>query len=114
VVIELGRGRWRFEAYCEQGRYRWRLRANTGEPVATSAEPLSSESNARRSAAHFKAIARSWMYEIYVECGRCYRWRAKATNGRAVAVSHACFDARRDAERAVNEVMANAGRAADA
>ena len=103
---------WRFEAYADTGgSYRWRLKTSDGQPVATSGELFSSEPNARHSAAHFKAIAPSWRYEVDAETSGHYRWRAKAGNGRTMAISHDCFHSRNDAHREADNVKANAGRA---
>jgi uncharacterized protein YegP (UPF0339 family) len=102
---------WRFDAQAESGGYRWRLMTSNGRPVATSHESFSSEVNARRSAGHFGAIASSWLYEVYAEGDGGYRWRAKAANGRTLAISQDRFESGGDAERAADEVRANAGRA---
>lgn len=47
-----------FEIYADtSGKYRWRLKANNGEKIASSGESFDSRSNARRAAEAVKANA---------------------------------------------------------
>ncbi|MEX2235950.1 MAG: DUF1508 domain-containing protein [Dehalococcoidia bacterium] len=51
---------WKFEIYEDSGgKYRWRLVASNGEPVASSGESFASKSNAKRAAETVKANAGS-------------------------------------------------------
>lgn len=48
----------KFETYADTaGKYRWRLKANNGEKIASSGESFDSRSNARRAAENVKTNA---------------------------------------------------------
>lgn len=48
----------KFEIYADSaGKYRWRLKDNNGEKVASSGESFDSKSNARRAAQNVKDTA---------------------------------------------------------
>jgi len=48
----------KFEVYADSaGKYRWRLKANNGEKIASSGESFASRENARRAAKTVKETA---------------------------------------------------------
>ena len=50
----------KFEVYADSaGKFRWRLKANNGEKIASSGESFNSRSNARRAAETVKSTAGS-------------------------------------------------------
>jgi len=50
----------KFEIYADSaGKYRWRLKANNGEKIASSGESFDSKHNAKRAAENVKATAGS-------------------------------------------------------
>lgn len=102
----------RFEVYKDTAsNYRWRLIADNGRKVATSGESFYSQSNASTAASNFKAKAKQWNYEVYLDSSSNYRWRAKSSNGQTVASSGESFDNRSNAQRAADNVRDNAGSA---
>lgn len=50
-------------------------------------------------------------FEVYADTGGSYRWRLRASNGQLVASSGESFSSRANAERAAENVKANAGSA---
>lgn len=52
-----------------------------------------------------------WKFEIYSDSAGNYRWRLKSSNGQTVASSGESFDSKSNANRAAENVKANAGSA---
>ena len=103
---------WKFEVFAgSSGQYNWRLFADNGQNVASSGEPFASKSNADRAADGFKAGAASANYEVYESSASNWRWRAKAGNGETIAGNGDNFASKQNAERAADNVKANAGKA---
>lgn len=56
---------WKFEVYPDSSNsYRWRLKADNGEPVASSNESFDSKGNAKTAAENVKANAGDATVEI--------------------------------------------------
>lgn len=53
----------------------------------------------------------AWRFEVYSDSAGHYRWRLKAENGQTVASSGESFASKANAERAAENVKANAGSA---
>jgi uncharacterized protein YegP (UPF0339 family) len=102
---------WRFVVNNDSsGRPSWWLYASNHELVAWAGETFASTYNARRAAAAFKAGARSARYEIYLDGGGKYRWRAWRGSDK-VAASGESFSSQRAAQAAADNVRNNAGTA---
>jgi len=100
---------WKFEVYAgSSGQFNWRLFSDN---VASSGEAFASKSNAERAANGFKAYAATSTYEVYETSAGNWRWRAKAGNGETIAGSGENFASKQNAERAADNVKANAGEA---
>ena len=85
--------------------------ADNGANVAGSGEAFASKSNAERAADGFKSNAATSAYEVYETSAGSWRWRAKAGNGETIAGSGENFVSKQNAERAAENVTANAGKA---
>lgn len=101
----------KFEVYADAAdKYRWRLRSNNGQLVASSGEAFASKSNADRAANGFKAGAASYTYNV-TNTGDQWYWSAVAGNGEKVATGGEGFASKSNAERAAENVRDNAGKA---
>jgi uncharacterized protein YegP (UPF0339 family) len=78
--------------------------------VAWAGESFASTSNARRAAAAFKVGAKTARYEVYLDTGNNYRWRAWRSSDK-VASSGESFSSRAAAQTAADNVRDNAGGA---
>ena len=92
------------------GKYSWWLYGDNHEMVAWAGETFPSHYNAKRAAESFKAGASAARFEVYLDNGGEYRWRASRSSD-LVAASGESFDSRYNAERAAENVRINAGRA---
>lgn len=92
------------------GAFSWWLYASNGEQVAWAGETFYSESNAHRAAQAFKTGALTARFEVYLDAGRQWRWRAWRGSDK-VAASGEAFASRANAERAAENVRLNAGGA---
>jgi len=102
----------RFEISTDKaGKARWALLSENGQSVASSGQPFSTVSNARRAARSFGERATSTEFEVYADAGGAYRWRAKSGNGQTTASSGESFSSRSNAQRAADNVRDNAGAA---
>ncbi|OCB36990.1 hypothetical protein A5675_17330 [Mycobacterium malmoense] len=102
---------WRFSAsYDKGGKPCWWLYASNGEMVAWAGESFYSLSNATRAAQEFKVGAATARFEVYLDAGGRWRWRALRSSDK-VAASGQHFASKYDAERAAKNVQANAGGA---
>lgn len=99
--------------YNQAGHATWWLYAANNELVAWAGESFSSLSNAQRAATAFKAGARTARYDVYLDGGGAWRWRAWRSSDK-VASSGEAFSSRYAAERAANHVRDNAGKAGGA
>lgn len=88
----------------------WWLYAANHKQVAWAGESFASTSNARRAAESFKAGAKTARYEIYLDSGGSYRWRAWRSSDK-VASSGESFSSRFAAQAAANNVRDHAGSA---
>jgi uncharacterized protein YegP (UPF0339 family) len=101
----------RFEVkYDGSGRPSWWLYATNYAMVAWAGETFDSLYNAQRAAAAFKAGAKTARYDIYLDAGNAWRWRAWRGSDK-VAASGESFSSRYAAERASQRVRDNAGNA---
>lgn len=96
--------------YDRGGRATWWLYATNNELVAWAGESFASLFNARRAASAFKAGARSARYEVYLDAGSRWRWRAWRGSDK-VAASGEAFSSRAAAQNAANFVRDSAGGA---
>ena len=78
--------------------------------VAWAGEAFASKANAERAALAFKSGAKAARYDIYVDSGGEWRWRAWRSSDK-VAASGESFASRANAERAAANVRDNAGYA---
>lgn len=92
------------------GKPSWWLYAGNGEKVAWAGETFASLSNARRAAVSFKAGAATAHYDIYLDTGGHWRWRALRSSDK-VASSGESFSSQASAKRAAENVRINAGTA---
>ncbi|CAA0137282.1 Uncharacterised protein [Mycolicibacterium vanbaalenii] len=92
------------------GKYSWWLYGENHEKVAWAGETFPSHYNAKRAAESFKAGASTARFEVYLDDGAEYRWRASRSSDK-VAASGESFDSKYNAERAAENVRINAGRA---
>jgi uncharacterized protein YegP (UPF0339 family) len=92
------------------GSFAWRLKAANGQVVATSGESFSSHRGASQAAQNLRTKADDWIYEVHPDENGSWRWRARAKNGRTMAVSAGAFRSRHEAERSVHRVRDTAGR----
>lgn len=92
------------------GNYTWWLYAANNKMVAWAGETFASQYNAQRAAASFKAGAYSARYEIYLDAGQAWRWRAWRSSDK-VAASGESFSSKSAAETAAENVRLNAGNA---
>jgi uncharacterized protein YegP (UPF0339 family) len=88
----------------------WWLYGGNNEMVAWAGETFASMYNAERAAQAFKAGALSATYDIYVDAGDHWRWRA-IRGGNKVASSGESFTSKSNAARAAQNVRDNAGGA---
>lgn len=93
--------------YDQGGNATWRLHATNNKLVAWAGESFYSLANASRAAAAFKAGAATARYDVYLDHGRNYRWRAWRGSDK-VASSGESFADRWSAERAAANVRDNA------
>lgn len=92
------------------GKPSWWLYAANNEMVAWAGESFASLHNAQRAAAAFKAGAKTARYDIYLDAGSAWRWRAWRGSDK-VAASGQSFSSRAAAERAAYNVRDNGGGA---
>ena len=88
----------------------WWLYAANNQLVAWAGETFASTYNAQRAAVAFKAGARTARYEVYLDGGGSYRWRAWRGSDK-VAASGESFSSRWAAQAAADNVRDNAGGA---
>jgi len=88
----------------------WWLYGANDEKVAWAGEAFSSAANARRAAVAFRDGASTAEYEVYVDAGSAWRWRAWQSSDK-VAASGEAFHSRANAQRAADNVRLNAGNA---
>jgi len=102
----------RFEVFSDiGGNSWWRLIGGNGRNVATSGEGFFSKSDATEAAERFRANALRYTFMVYADRSGHFRWRATSPNVRTVASSGEAFDSRSNAQRAADNVQANAGSA---
>lgn len=92
------------------GRPAWWLHASGGYLVAWSGSAQASEDEAIEAASAFKAKAHGARFEVYVDAGGKFRWRAWSRAMR-VAESGEWFVSRTEAQRAADDVRLRAGQA---
>src|SRR4051794_2685245 len=90
------------------GRPSWWLYAANNHLVAWAGEAFASTYNAQRAAAAFKTGAKTARYEVYLDAGGSYRWRAWRGSNK-VAASGESFSSRGAAQGAADNVRDNAG-----
>lgn len=94
----------------KSGAHSWWLYSPNHEQVAWAGETFASPSNAQRAAAAFKLGAATARYDIYVDGGVAWRWRAWRSSDK-VAASGESFSSPEAAEDAADRVRRNAGGA---
>ena len=94
----------------QAGNYTWWLYAANNKMVAWAGEAFASQYNAQRAAASFKAGAYWARYEVYLDSGQAWRWRAWRGSDK-VAASGESFSSKSAAEAAAENVRLNAGSA---
>ncbi|QIX25176.1 hypothetical protein ncot_00180 [Nocardioides sp. JQ2195] len=102
---------WRFiVTETQSGSPSWWLYSGNNEAVAWAGETFASSYNAKRAAAAFKVGAKSARFDVYLDSGGSWRWRAWRSSDK-VASSGESFSSRNAAEQAANRVRDNAGGA---
>jgi len=94
----------------QAGEATWWLYGGNHELVAWAGETFASTYNAQRAAASFKAGASAARFEIYLDAGQAWRWRAWRSSDK-VAASGESFSGKSAAEVAAENVRLNAGSA---
>ena len=94
----------------QSGEPSWWLYGDNNKLVAWAGETFASPYNAERAAVSFKAGAYSARYEIYLDAGQAWRWRAWRSSDK-VAASGESFSSKSAAEAAAENVRLNAGSA---
>lgn len=95
----------------QSGEPSWWLYGDNNKLVAWAGETFASTYNAERAAASFKAGASTARFEVYVDAGQAWRWRAWRSSDK-VAASGESFSSRSAAEASAENVQRNAGSAA--
>jgi len=72
-------------------RFRWRLLAGNGHPVAVSDQPFRTRFAARWAVRRFTTRPAAHDFEEFTDASGVHRWRARAGNGRIVATSDQDF-----------------------
>ncbi|MFJ4295612.1 hypothetical protein [Curtobacterium sp. NPDC089689] len=67
------------------GQPSWWLYGANGEKVALAGETFASGANVRRSAVEFRDGAAIAKYEVYVDAGSAWRWRAWRSSDKVAA-----------------------------
>lgn len=88
----------------------WWLYGDNHEMVAWAGQTFPSQSHAKRAAESFKAGAATARYEVYLDEGGKYRWRAWRSSDK-VAASGESFASKSNAQRAADNVRDNARHA---
>jgi uncharacterized protein YegP (UPF0339 family) len=88
----------------------WWLYSGNTKMVAWAGQTFASNYDATRAAQAFKAGAATARFEVYLDEGGHYRWRAWRSSDK-VAASGESFYSRYDAQRAADNVRENAGYA---
>jgi uncharacterized protein YegP (UPF0339 family) len=88
----------------------WWLYGDNNKLVAWAGEMFASSYNAERAAASFKAGASTARFEVYLDVGQVWRWRAWRSSDK-VAASGESFSSKSAADVAAESVRLNAGRA---
>jgi uncharacterized protein YegP (UPF0339 family) len=97
----------------EGGEFRWRLRHDNGNLLATSGEGYVSKSNVRRAIDSVRAYVPGGAYlkvdpvafEVYADAAGQYRWRLLHKNGEILGDGGEGYDTRAAARRAVETVQ---------
>lgn len=92
------------------GRPTWWLYAANHELVAWAGETFGSSSNARRAAEWFKAGAQTARYDVFLDTGGQYRWRAWRSSDQ-LASSGELFSSKFAAQTAADNVRESVGGA---
>lgn len=102
---------WYFKIHdTSDGQPTWWLYSGNHKLVAWAGETFSSTFSARRAAASFKAGSATARYEVFLDAGGHYRWRAWRGSDK-VAASGESFSSRSSADVAAENVRINAGGA---
>lgn len=92
----------------QSGKPSWWLYGDNHEMVAWAGETFYSTSNAQRAAESFKVGAKTAQYDVYLDAGRHWRWRAWRSSDK-VAASGESFSGETSAKSAADNVRDNAG-----
>jgi len=106
--------RLKFEVYKDKaGEFRWRLKAGNGEVLATGGQGYKAKADAKRGVESVQKASTNPKanFELYEDAKKLHRWRLKATNGQVIASSSQGYKAKADAEKAIANIKANAGKA---
>ena len=92
------------------GQPSWWLYSDNNKMVAWAGETFASTANARRAAQEFKDGAKGADYEVYLDDGSKYRWRAWRSADKVASSGESFYD-KASATRAAENVRDNAGAA---
>lgn len=94
-----------FETYPDaKGEYRWRLKDGDGKVVATSGQGYVKKADCVDMVDKFKADISKYMFEVYEDEGKKFRFRMKASNGNTVGSSSSSYEKKADAEKLVDAI----------
>ncbi|MFJ3321125.1 hypothetical protein [Curtobacterium sp. NPDC086286] len=92
---------------ARNGQWSWWLYAANNELVAWAGETCASPTNAQRAATSFKTGSLMARYDVYLDTGATWRWRAWRSSDK-VAASGEAFASHANAQRAATNVQTNA------
>jgi len=97
-----------FELYEDStSAFRWRLEEGN-QILATAGQGYRAKSDARASIERIRNELGRLTFETYEDASHRYRWRLKSRNGQIVAASSGGYDAKADADAAVERVRTGA------
>lgn len=91
-------------------KFSWWLYGDNGRKVAWAGQTWDTLPEATAEAKAFKAAAETAEYDVFLDGGQDWRWRAW-NGGRKVASAGESFDNKQNAERAAENVRQHAGSA---
>ena len=104
----------KFEVYQDRGgEFRWRLKAANGAVLATPGQGYKDKAGARHGIELVRKAGADdkLKFEVYEDAKKEHRWRLTAANGQVVASSSEGYKAKADADKAVAQTKAGAGKA---
>lgn len=102
----------KFEIYKDKAdEFRWRLKGGNGETLATGGQGYKAKEDARKGLELLIKSDDKSKFEVYEDEKKEYRWRLKAGNNQAVAVSSEGYKDKAAAEKALTTVRDGVAKA---